>query len=132
MLVSDFNGDGKSDLAFCTQTSIGILLRNGDGTFQKPVFYRVGSQSNFSFAAGDFNSDGTTDLIVSHTGPDYRFSILFGNGDGTFPPPSVIKLPPPKDGNGELGIITGDFNADGLLDFVLQYGGFGMALYPQK
>jgi FG-GAP-like repeat len=134
ILVSDFNGDGKLDIAFCTDTSIGILLGNGNGTFQKPVFYGVyfGGPGNgsFSFAAGDFNSDGKTDLIVSHIGLNTQFSILFGNGDGTFQPKSVIELPPGD--SGEAGIVTGDFNADGLLDFAFQYGGYGIGVYPQK
>ena len=134
MLVSDFNGDGKLDIAFCTETSIGILLGNGDGTFQKPVFYGVyfqGSGSgSFAYAAGDFNSDGKTDLIVSHTGLDTRFFILLGNGDGTFQPKTQIATPPRY--SGELGIVTGDFNSDGLLDFVFQLGGFGIEVYPQK
>jgi hypothetical protein len=34
MLVSDFNGDGNLDIAFCTATSIGILLGNGTGRFR--------------------------------------------------------------------------------------------------
>jgi hypothetical protein len=130
ILVSDFNGDGKLDIAFCTETSIGILLSNGDGTFQKPVFYRVGSGGDFNFVAGDFNSDGKADLIVSHDGVDNQFSILIGNGDGTFRPKSVIHLA--KYANGEAGMVTGDFNSDGLLDFAMQPGGFGIAVYPQK
>ena len=130
MLVNDFNGDGNLDVAFCTQTSIGILLGNGDGTFQRPVFYRAGSQGAFSFAAGDFNSDGKTDLIVSHSGVDFQFSTLLGNGDGTFQHKFPVWLS--KFANGELGIVTGDFNSDGLLDFAFQFGGSGIGVYPQK
>ncbi len=140
-LISDFNGDGKLDIAFCTLTSIGVLLANGDGTFQKPVFYGVNFRGigfgSFSFTAGDFNSDGKTDLIVSHNGVyngrgglDNQFSILLGNGDGTFQPKSIIHLA--KYANGEAGMVTGDFNSDGLLDFAMQPGGFGIAVYPQR
>jgi hypothetical protein len=84
----------------------------------------------FSFAAGDFNSDGKTDLIVSETGVKDQFGILLGNGDGTFQPLTPVKIPGPF-ASGELGIATGDFNSDGLLDFIFQLGGAGFNVYPQ-
>jgi hypothetical protein len=42
----------------------------------------------------------------------------------------IVKLP--QSGNGEGGIVPGDFNSDGLLDFALQSGGGGVAVYTQK
>jgi hypothetical protein len=45
LVVNDFNGDGKADLAFCDSSGpvlrIGIALGNGDGTFQRPVYYEI-------------------------------------------------------------------------------------------
>jgi hypothetical protein len=136
MLVSDFNGDGNLDIAFCNDTSIGILLGNGNGTFQGPTYYTVSSTGTgaFTFAAGDFNSDGKTDLIVSsdiEVNGSGQFWILLGNGDGTFQTPSLVKVPGTF-ATGELGIVTGDFNSDGLLDFIFQLGGFGFNVYPQQ
>jgi hypothetical protein len=134
MRASDFNGDGKLDLAFCTGTSIGVLLGNGDGTFREVAYYSVipqGSErGSFTFTTGDFNSDGKTDLIVSENGDNDEFGILLGNGDGTFQKLTPVKLPGPF-ANGELGIVTGDFNSDGLLDFIFQLGGYGFNVYPQ-
>lgn len=41
--------------------------------------------------SGDFNGDGKPDLITSTSGShDLSFSILLGNGDGTFRPPTTI------------------------------------------
>jgi hypothetical protein len=127
-VLSDFNGDGIIDLAICTSTQIGILLGRGDGSFQPPVFYTVSSTSggDFSYAAGDFNSDGKTDLVVSRVG-DFQFLLLLGNGDGTFQTPQSINV---GQSDGETGIVVGDFNSDGLLDFVFQNN--GMVVYTQK
>ncbi len=130
ILVNDFNGDGNLDIAYCTSTSIGVMLGNGDGTFQQAVSYVVDTFNGFSFTAGDFNSDGKTDLIVSDSSTNYEFSILLGNGDGTFQPQHAVKIGP-KDTNGETGIAVGDFNSDGLLDFILQEGGGGFIEYLQ-
>jgi hypothetical protein len=130
MLVNDLNGDGKLDIAYCDDTNISILLGNGDGTFRKTASYVVDTFNGFSFTAGDFNSDGKTDLIVSDDSTNLEFSILLGNGDGTFKPQHAVRIKP-KDTNGETGIAVGDFNSDGLLDFILQEGGAGFREYLQ-
>jgi hypothetical protein len=127
--LGDFNGDGKLDLAFCDQTQIGVLLGNGDGTFKPAIFYTAGTQSQFTYAIGDINSDGKQDLLVSqYPGVSSAFAVLFGNGDGTFQPPQALD---PGITFCELGILTGDFNSDGLLDFVFQTGG-GAEVFIQE
>src|SRR5438445_3782283 len=55
--VSDFNGDGRPDLAVATDVGITLLLGKGDGTFQLAVNYSAGSYPKF-VTAGDFNGDG--------------------------------------------------------------------------
>jgi hypothetical protein len=138
LVVNDFNGDGKMDLAFCyvstSQSEIGVLLGNGDGTFKKPVYYHAGTDdSSWAFTAGDFNSDGKTDFVVWYftDNPRYKpfFAILKGNGDGTFQRETTVKFP---DTYEELGIVPGDFNSDGLLDFVMLPNGGGVRAYLQK
>jgi hypothetical protein len=136
MISGDFNGDGKPDLAILTwdllSTSyLTILLGNGDGSFTaKPTVVAI-SQGNEggdgipgSMAAADFNGDGKLDLAVVG---DYistgGVGILLGNGDGTFTSPG-----PSLDPSGDFALIaTGDFNGDGIPDFVtpnyFEYGG---------
>jgi hypothetical protein len=133
LIVNDFNGDGKLDLAFCSSSGngqIGVLLGNGDGTFKKPVYYHAGNNySTWAFAAGDFNSDGKTDFIVWHitNGVNGVFAILLGNGDGTFQKETTVSLP---DNIEDSAIVPGDFNSDGLLDFVMLNA--GIQVYTQK
>ena len=137
LAVNDFNGDGNPDLAFCDRRSsggsvavrLGILLGNGDGTFQRVAYYSPGAPYGGFFAAGDFNSDGKTDLIFSGLDSEYspQFDVLWGNGDGTFQRPKRIYLP---HFYGGLPVL-GDFNSDGLLDFV-EVVPEGLWVYVQK
>jgi len=73
--VGDFDGNGKQDLlgesgvfnytTGITTGSISVMFGNGDGTFQiSPAAYAVGLEPN-SFAVGDFNGDGRTDLALT-------------------------------------------------------------------
>jgi FG-GAP-like repeat len=132
VVVNDFNGDGNADLGFCDNRApgprIGILLGNGDGTFKKPVYYETGlaSATGFSFAVGDFSSDGNTDFLVSQPGIPAENAILLGNGDGTFQRARKLQV----SAAAGPGIIIGDFNSDGLLDFA--FLGDGVVVYIQK
>lgn len=63
--LGDFNGDGKLDLVVANpaERSVSVLLGKGDGTFEAPVNYPIGTNP-FSIAVGDFNGDGRLDIAV--------------------------------------------------------------------
>ena len=113
-VVTDFNKDGSLDIAFSNFAGqIGILLNKGDGTFQPPTYYSVGEEFWFAFAVGDFNSDGNTDIIVQQNLTSTKFTVLLGNGDGTFEKPRTVNA----GGYPGTALTVADFNNDGLLDF---------------
>jgi hypothetical protein len=73
--VADVNGDGKPDLLVANifadwpnneNGTVGVLLGNGDGTFQPAVTYNSGGTFAESVAVADVNGDGKPDLLVAN------------------------------------------------------------------
>jgi uncharacterized repeat protein (TIGR01451 family) len=98
IVIADFNGDGKPDIAVANSGShnVSVLLGNGDGTFQPAVTFEAGN-SPTAIAVGDFNADGKVDLAVFQPGNSQNFvagsvSVLLGNGDGSFRAPQTMTL----------------------------------------
>ena len=67
--VGDFNGDGNLDVAGTGGSKGGVLLGNGNGTFQTPYLGLAEPASGFTtLLTGNFNEEGPTDLAVWGTG----------------------------------------------------------------
>ncbi len=133
--IGDLNGDGIPDLVvanFCRSHSCGdyngeagVLLGNGDGTFQPVVLYNLNGEYSYSVAVGDLRGDGILDLAVASRYNDEEgaslhnaVDVLLGNGDGTFQSPVSYLLP----GAGYDSVAIGDMNGDGIPDLVVVEG----------
>jgi hypothetical protein len=114
-IAADLNGDGRLDLAGSGLNSAAVMLNNGDGTFQARVQYPVAGQTQ-DVAAGDFNSDGRMDLVVTINTPQISLSLLLGNGDGTFN--AAINFPNTS-GFDSPDVVATDLNNNGKLDVVI-------------
>jgi hypothetical protein len=115
VVVGDFNGDGKADLAIANYygNSVSVLLGNGNGTFQTPVNYATGTSSQRltpNVTLADLNSDGKPDLMVGDERGDNVW-VLLSNGDGSFR--NAVNY---GAGSATRSIAVGDFNADGKQD----------------
>ncbi|HEY6244006.1 MAG TPA: FG-GAP-like repeat-containing protein [Pyrinomonadaceae bacterium] len=143
VITADVNHDGSPDILVSNDCStldlsqactggatIGVLLGNGNGTFQQAASYLTDGHPYPGYflipiAAVDLNRDGNADLLVAnpHTNqwsptlPDAA-TVLIGNGDGSFQPPvhyfDGAQLP--------VDIVAGDVDGDGLGDAVVLNG----------
>jgi uncharacterized protein (TIGR03437 family) len=116
IVIADFNGDGKIDLALIGST-IQILLGNGDGTFK--AGQKIATEPGANAAAtADMDGNGTLDLVVGHCCGIADDTYLLGNGDGTFQ--AEVHFP---SGPFPTGLVIGDWNGDGIPDVAVADGG---------
>jgi hypothetical protein len=147
VVIADVNGDGYPDLVVansCESSAdcnylgdtglggVGVLLGNGDGTFQAPVRYSSGGGNAYAVAVADLNGDGYPDLVVANwcesssvcslgTGLEGGVSVLLGNGDGTFQAPVSYD----SGGFNAASVAVADLNGDGHPDVVVANAGSG-------
>ena len=126
--LGDFNHDGRPDIAVAlpcgtdqtcvSHGGVGILLGNGDGTFQPIVNYPSTGYGTVRLAVGDFNGDHHSDIVAANV-QQSDITVFLANRDGTLQ--SGIDYPVSL---GPIWMTLADFNGDHAVDLAVanEYG----------
>jgi FG-GAP-like repeat len=83
--VSDFNHDGKLDIALWSTIGNEVLTNQGDGTFEQdrtfPIVFAANRPFGFHGATADLKADGYDDLLVVDNNGEWHY---IANHLGTF------------------------------------------------
>jgi len=113
--LGDVNGDGRLDIVTADQlnTTVSVLLGNGNGTFKAQANFSTGGTTYpRSVSLGDVNGDGKLDIVNSAS---TKISVLLGNGNGTFIAQTQFSA---GAGTYSSNAFLGDVNGAGKLDIV--------------
>ena len=114
--VVDFNGDNHRDLAIAnpcgtddscvSKGTVGIMLGNGDGTFQPVANYPTTGFLTARVEVGDFDRDTHPDVVALNV-QQSDITVLPGNGDGSLGAGTdyIVGLTP-------IAVAVGHFNRD--------------------
>jgi hypothetical protein len=117
--VADVNGDGQPDLltANASSNTVGVLLGNGNGTFQAAATFGTGGSRPFGIAVADVNGDGKPDLLTANSNSNTA-GVLLGNGNGTFQPAATFDTRTSQLNSDPYSIAVADVNGDGKPDLL--------------
>ncbi|CAF1588041.1 unnamed protein product, partial [Adineta steineri] len=116
--IADLNNDNRLDLvvANSNKNNIAIFIQNNNGSFGQQTTYPTGVYgSMWTVVVGDFNNDGQIDLAATLL-LRQQVIIWVGIGNGTFLEPSMFST---ESISAPTTMITGDFNSDNKLDFIV-------------
>jgi hypothetical protein len=113
--VSDFNGDGHSDVAVANNSgNVMVFFGTGKGTLKKPATYKLAGTNPYGIAAGDVSGDGHPDLAVAEASVG-SVAILINDGTGKFKKPVSYNI----SGSGTVDVKIADLRHNGSEDLVV-------------
>ncbi len=132
--AADFNGDGFQDLVFpgcaagqsCPSDGITVLLSDGAGGYQAPLFFPSPATQGFYLTVADFNGDGRPDVALFSScdqGPyncnGEAVSVFLNSGDANNLFSTAAVYESGGTSMAPLAIATGDFDGKNGPDIAL-------------
>jgi len=116
VVAADFDGNELPDLAVInnSNSTVGLLLSNGIGSFSPVTTFPTGGTGVRGLAVGNFDNDGRLDLVVANNSSN-NVGVLINNGFGSFNSPLTFS----SGGIGPVSVATADFNGDEVSDIVV-------------
>jgi hypothetical protein len=114
--LGDVNADGKADIVVLNtnDSTVGVLLGSGTGTFLAATTYAVGSYSYpTGLALADVNSDGRVDVLVANNTTS-SVGVLLSRSTGGLG--TVAQLS--TGSRNPQSLTAGDMNGDGKPDII--------------
>lgn len=127
--IGDLNADGRNDVVVANwnANNVNVFLQGSSGTLGQKVAYGV-VNSGVDVEIGDYDSDGLSDLAVSHYNTINSISVLNQTRQGTFS--SYVTY---ASGQSSAYLASGDLNGDGKADLgVANQASNNIGLYLQK
>ena len=128
--ISDFDRDGKIDLAVANDSMPEFLFHNkGDGTFEETgltaeiaVDGDGRTYAGMGIAFQDFNNDGLPDLVITNLA-NQKYALYRNNGDGSFTYDTYVSgLAGMTLLHSGWGISFLDYDNDGFKDLLIAQG----------
>ena len=125
--IGDFNNDGKLDFAILNNSSLGVFLGNGDGTFGARLDATSLVNGPVALAAGEFEGVQPMELVATYPGAKQLVLFFDLDQDGLFtgdaPIPAGLAAETPN------GITVADFTGDGIDDIIVTNSDDGSLSY---
>ena len=106
VVIADFDGDGRLDLAFAAVGPNPVYFDNGVGAYV-PV-EDLGEQASLGVDSADFDGDGWPDLVFANSDGDS--TIYFNDGGNGFGSPLRLAV------GRVTSVVAADLNGDGRPD----------------